>query len=333
MAAKPMTPADHIKTIALVEGCGGVISHAARKIGVPEATMRGRYREARAWRQNHGHEPQKPPEVVTIERVKPRVRMQVASPTGNGYKVLAIGDAHDDPHIPKDRFRWFGKHAKEMGANYVVQIGDWATLDSLNSHIPNDTLAAKQKSPFVDDLVSLNRSFDEFNKGLGGHSCKRHTTLGNHERRAWLFEDANPESAGLLTGPLLSAFESHGWSTSPYGEFFYLGGVGFVHVPLNTLGKAYGGKNVLNTIANDAVHDIAFGHNHREESRTSPKLGPYNRVNVINLGCALPHGHIEGYAEHNLNGWTWGVKELFIRGGHIESAKFISMLELEERYA
>jgi hypothetical protein len=42
--------------------------------------------------------------------------MQVASPTGGGYRVLAIGDAHDDPHIPKDRFRWFGAHAAAIKA-------------------------------------------------------------------------------------------------------------------------------------------------------------------------------------------------------------------------
>jgi len=234
MAAKPMTPADHIRTIQLVEGqCRGVIAHAAQKLGIPESTMRGRYREARVWRNTHGHEPEKPPEPITIERVKPRVRMQVAAPSGGGYKVLAIGDAHDDPHIPKDRFRWFGKHAAAMDADYVVQIGDWATLDSLNTHIPNETLAAKTKNPFIDDLVSLQGSIEAFNGGLSDHKCKKVVTLGNHERRAWLYEDQNPESAGLLTGPLLAAFEAGGWETRPYGEIFYLGGVGFVHAGLN----------------------------------------------------------------------------------------------------
>jgi hypothetical protein len=295
--------------------------------------MRGRYREARIWRQHHGHEPEKPPEVVSIERVKPRVRMQVAAPSGGGYRVLAIGDAHDDPHLSKDRFRWFGKYAAEMKADYVVQIGDWATLDSLNAHIPNEILQAKTKNPFVDDLVSLKASIDAFNDGLGRHKCRRVVTLGNHERRAWLFEDQNPESAGLLTGPLLAAFDAGGWETRLYGEIFYLGGVGFVHAALNRLGKTYGGKTSENTIANDAVHDIVIGHSHVARQVRTPKIGPYNHVTVLNLGCALPYGHVEDYARDALTGWTWGVYELFIRGGHIESAKFVSMIELEERYA
>lgn len=334
MATPNATPADHIKTINLVENRhGGNLSKAARSAGIARTTLYSRYEAAKIWRQHHGHEPEKPQEVVTIERVKPRVRMQVAAPSGNGYRVLAIGDAHDDPHLPKDRFRWFGAHAKEMGADYVVQIGDWATLDSLNSHIPNDTLQAKTKSPFVDDLASLQQSLDAFDAGLAGHACKKHITLGNHERRAWIYEDQNPESAGLLTGPLLAAFEARGWTTSPYGQFWYLGGVAFVHVPLNTLGKAYGGQKAESgAIANAAVHDIVFGHTHRERKHTEPKLGPFNHVNIVNLGCALPYGHIEKYAEHNLNGWTWGVYELRIRGGHVEGAKFVSMIELEERH-
>jgi len=332
MATAKLTPADHIKTLNLLEAHGSV-TNAARKLGIPRGTMDARVQSARTWKAAHAPKVETAPDVVEVLRSKPRVRMQVASPTGNGYRVLAIGDAHDDPHIPKDRFRWFGRHAAAMKADYVVQIGDWATLDSLNSHIPNETLQAKQKSPFFDDLISLNDSVREFENGLGFYECKKVITLGNHERRAWLFEDQNPESAGLLTGPLLSTFHAKGWETHDYGTIFYLGGVGFVHAALNRLGKTYGGKNAENTIANDAVHDIVIGHSHVARQIRQPKLGPYNHVTVLNLGCALPDGHVEDYARDSLSGWTWGVYELFIRGGHIESAKFVSMLELEQLYA
>lgn len=333
MPTPQTTAAEHIRTINLIEAqCGGSVTKAAQKLGLPRGTVDSRYQAARRWRQAHGLEPERPQETVVIEQLKPRVRMQVASPTGGGYKVLAIGDAHDDPHLNKDRFRWFGAHAKNMACDYVVQIGDWATLDSLNSHIGNETLQAKQKNPFVDDLASLAASIDAFGAGLAGHACRKVVALGNHERRCWLFEDQNPESAGLLTGPLLAAFEAGGWETRPYGEIFYLGGVGFVHAALNRMGKTYGGKNAENTIANDAVHDLVIGHSHIARQVRMPKIGPYNHVTVLNLGCALPYGHVEDYARDALTGWTWGVYELFIRAGHIESAKFVSMLELEERY-
>lgn len=333
MPTPPTPAAVHIRTLSLVENeCGGSVTKAARRTGMARGTLDSRYQAAKIWREHHAHKPEEPPEPITIERAKPRVRMQVGAPQGSGYRVLAIGDAHDDPHLPKDRFRWFGAHAAAMRADYVVQIGDWATLDSLNSHIPNDTLQAKTKNPFIDDLSSLAASIREFSDGLGQHSCRKVVCLGNHERRAWLFEDQNPESAGLLTGPLIAAFEAGGWETRPYGEIFYLGGVGFVHAALNRMGKTYGGKNAEATIANDAVHDLVIGHSHVARQHRAPKIGPYEHVTVLNLGCALPYGHVEDYARDALTGWTWGVYELFIRAGHIESAKFVSMIELGERY-
>lgn len=332
MPTPTRTPADHIKTLNLIETCGSV-TLAARKLGIPRGTMDARVQAARAWKAAHAPKVETAPEVVEVLQVKPRVRMRVTSASGDGYRVQGIGDAHDDPHLPKDRFRWLGRHAADMRAHYTVSIGDWSTVDSLNSHIDNATLQAKMKSPFMDDLVSLQESLTQFRIGLNGHEHKKVITLGNHERRAWIYEDQNPESAGLLTGPLLSAFHSEGWETHDYGNIFYLGGVGFVHAALNRLGKTYGGKNAENTIANDAVHDLVIGHSHVARQIRQPKIGPYNHVTVLNLGCALPDGHVEDYARDSLSGWTWGVYELFIRGGHIESAKFVSMRELEERYA
>ena len=30
-----------------------------------------------------------------------------------GHKVLVIGDTHDSPHIPQNRFHWIGKHIRK----------------------------------------------------------------------------------------------------------------------------------------------------------------------------------------------------------------------------
>ena len=45
-------------------------------------------------------------------------------------KVLVIGDAHDGPSISKNRCLWIGKHIKKIKPNYVIQIGDFLSLDS-----------------------------------------------------------------------------------------------------------------------------------------------------------------------------------------------------------
>ena len=84
------------------------------------------------------------PEVPSIV-IKPVYR--VGANTSDGRDkifVCAIGDAHDSPTISKDRFRWIGKHIKELKHDYVVQIGDFASLDSLCRYVPFDLLVFGQ---------------------------------------------------------------------------------------------------------------------------------------------------------------------------------------------
>ena len=42
-----------------------------------------------------------------------------------GHKVLVIGDTHDSPHIPQDRFKWIAKHIKKIKPDYIIHIGDF----------------------------------------------------------------------------------------------------------------------------------------------------------------------------------------------------------------
>ena len=94
----------------------------------------------------------------------------------------------------------------------------------------------------------------------------------------------------------------------------------------------YGGKNCEIQIANDATNDIVFGHTHKYRDWKSPKIGDKNFVRIINVGCALPFGHIEEYAKLNLTGWSWGIVELGIWDQHIQESQFISMDRLEKQY-
>lgn len=264
---------------------------------------------------------------------KPRVRVRAGGEHGSVMRILAIGDAHDDPETPKDRFRWMGKLAQDRGVDWIVQIGDFASMDSLNTHIPNETLAGKLKNPFHEDVQSLNEALGQIDAGLGGHKPKKHVTLGNHERRVWLYEEQRPEVAGMLSGELMQTFADNGWETTPYGTFRYIGGVGFLHAAINRLNKTYGGKNAENTIANDALHDIVIGHSHVKRDVRVPKLGPSKHVTVLNLGCALPEGRVESYMLHGATtGWWWGACVLTLQNGQIIGVDAIPMGELGRRY-
>jgi hypothetical protein len=269
-----------------------------------------------------------------VPPAKARVRVPAGSSTeGAITRVLAMGDAHDTPNLDKRRFRWMGKLGADRGVHWAVSIGDWLTIDSLNSHIGNDTILGKHKSPWLSDMQSAKEAFGEFAIGMGSHKCNKHLVEGNHERRIYFFEEARPEIAGVLTGEFHQLVEDHGWTHTPYGEFKYIAGVGFIHCALNRLNKSYGGKNAENTISNDAVHDIVLGHSHRAVQVRAPKLGPSKHITVLNLGCALPQGHVEAYMYHGATtGWWFGAHVLTLQGGQIASVEQVTMGQLEAMY-
>ena len=126
--------------------------------------------------------------------------------------MVCIGDAHDSPDIPnKSRFRWMAEYIRQEKPDIVIQIGDFATLDSLNSHVGNETYGGKSKPTFMADMESFNNALGEME--LDG--IEHHVTLGNHERRLFLFEERAPEAYGMMQCELQKVFERHNQSANP----------------------------------------------------------------------------------------------------------------------
>lgn len=246
--------------------------------------------------------------------------------------VVAVGDLHDGPHIPKDRFTHIGRYCADVGATDEVWIGDAASLDSLCSYVPNDTFSGRLKGTVWQDFDSMEEALEAHEKGLAGHQPRRHITFGNHEDRIESFSERHPEIYGDLRNRLEGMYRHRGWTHSRFGAWYYIGTTGFTHVPLNRLGKAYGGKTCEQQIANDATHDIVFGHTHAKRHLTVAKLGLRSKIEIINLGCALPQGFVEPYAKLSNTGWSWGVFKITIVNGMIRDTDYISMAALEAKY-
>jgi len=179
----------------------------------------------------------------------------------------------------------------------------------------------------MESLEAALRAFYTYGGGLN-----LHCTLGNHEGRVKRFESGTAEIEGTLFQPLLELFARYGWRTHEEGQFLFAGGVGFVHAPRTLMGREYGGKT-LNAIANDSVFSIVFGHSHRGQLLHSPKIGPLSSVTICNLGTCMPTNYVAEYARVSTTGWTYGVYDLTIQAGRIVGHSFISMDELERKYA
>lgn len=269
----------------------------------------------------------------------PRQVVEVAPPLppadpGDGVRVLAIGDLHQDPRHPErlDVLTWIGRYASEQQFPRIVQVGDWSTFDSVNMHDNNNTAAARLKPGIKDDLDNLKQSLLNFRRGI--NYKPRQTFLnGNHEYRLERFENLNPEALGTFTLAREESFAQFGWASRRYGELFYVDGVAFTHHPTNGAGRAFGGKSGPNRAANESTVPIVSGHTHRRQVHDSPKIGPMDCISMVEIGCGLPWGTVEDYAKHSLTGWWYGVCDMTIRQGAITDVNFVSMLTLRDRYS
>ena len=123
-----------------------------------------------------------------------------------GHRIIVIGDAHDSPKIPQDRFKWMGKFIKEHQPDYIIQIGDWASFDSLSYFQKNSSQAGKLKDAYMVDIESMRSSIDLLDKYIDNDLIPRHCTFGNHEQRVYKFEENIPEIQGMMRKELYDSF-------------------------------------------------------------------------------------------------------------------------------
>lgn len=279
---------------------------------------------------------------VTIQAPPPHVQPKIVyrvsqrgAASSEITRTLCIGDVHDAPSIPeKSRLYCMGRYAAEHRIPRVHSGGDFFTLDSLCRYERNDSLRGKHKPSFKADMASGKEALAALNDGLGSWVAEKHITLGNHEDRIWSFTNSHPEMEDMLTENVHTILQDAGWTYSQFGAIHYLAGVACTHAPLTTMGKPYGGRHCENQIGNDSVTDVVFGHTHRRVEKSYWKLGG-QKITVLNLGCALPPGHVEPYAKHSLGdgNWDYGVYDITIQHGHIQKAHWVPMEELLAAYS
>jgi hypothetical protein len=273
-------------------------------------------------------------EPIHGEPVKPRVRVKALSvPRFTDtpvVRVLALGDVHTKPGRTVEHLSWIGRHAAATRPDRLVCIGDFLSLDSLSNHPPKGSERDSGRPSFVADLEAGEEGLHAIDREYP--DGQRDITLGNHEKRAWTAADMDPRRASDMPLRVEQLFARYRWRTHDYGKYLSIGGVRFVHVPINQMGREYGGKHSENTISNDLMWSLVWGHDHRGRFKTTYKIGDNNeKINLCNLGTAMPNHVVEDYSV-GVTGWTYGAWDLRVKDGLIISAKFIDMEELRERY-
>jgi predicted phosphodiesterase len=315
----------------------GSIRRAADFLGMAEATVRKRMKAGKPIKisetVNQVKEMEK--EIDDLKRRLSFISNQKPKYIAGGNepaKIIAIGDTHDQPGMSKDRFKWIAKHCAKVIPHRIIQIGDFASWDSVSTHDAPGSITHAQRPSFRSDLESCEEAMALFFKEIKDLDIPMELTAGNHEDRVQRFENKNAETVGTLYMQFEDLCARYRWRLHPYGQWLFIDGVGFTHVPKNIMGKPYGGQNSENQIANHATHSVVFGHTHRSSFRKAPKIGINNSIEVLNLGSAMPDGYVAKYAGTATSGWSYGIYELTIKSGHIISHRFIDMAQLQEQY-
>lgn len=277
------------------------------------------------------------PDIDGIEVTKPRVRVRAYNVSVTQdlpvRRVIGIGDTHWYPGMDFEHMRWIGRYVAEAKPDNVVHIGDALDFESCEFHSAPGSGAQKRRPAFIEDVECGEDALSVYHKEIGVGEISHDITFGNHEYRVWRFEEMAPNLAGTLVLQLEQLFSRYRWKTTPYKHWLFFEGVGFSHVPISIMGKPIGGRYPENTIGNQATHSIVFGHTHRNNNVTVPKIGINNSITITNLGSAMPHGYLPAYTDGCTTGLTYGIHDMRLRGGRVESDHFVSFLELKERFA
>lgn len=248
---------------------------------------------------------------------------------GKPIRVLYFTDTHHHPGGPLDHLKWIARHAGEGRFDVIRHGGDFNDYDSVSTHDPIGSVQAKSKPSLAADMEANEEALFTFDRELGPSTIPKIFDCGNHEKRVHKYEMLRGELEGSLWFRLQEIYAQYRWRWNDFGVITFLGGVGFTHIPLSANnGKPYSSPAIM---LRDMTHDLVIGHRHKGGMYPQPKIG--GDVTLYDGACSLPHGTVKEYAKLNPTGWRWGINEITIQDGKVTDFSFVSMLELQRRYA
>lgn len=152
--------------------------------------------------------------------------------------ILVIPDAQVKQGVPLDHLRWLGNYIVKKRPDIIVNIGDFADMESLSSYDVGkksfegrrytlDIQAAHQgMATLLNPLWTLQRQ-----QRTTKHKVYRpemHLTLGNHENRIGRAVNNDPKLEGLISTEDLR-YADFGWTVHDFLDVITLQGISFSH--------------------------------------------------------------------------------------------------------
>lgn len=256
--------------------------------------------------------------------------------------ILVIGDAHAKPGISNKRFDWLGSLIVDIKPDVVVDMGDWADMESLSSYDGAKlTGGTNHKVSFEGrrykaDIEAAVEARDRVHTKLqrAGRKRPRRIALGgNHDdERIHRVLSGYPELIDII-GMNDMQHEAYGWEYCPFGESALVGGFEFKHYFTSGLmGKPTGGEYPAAQLLKTQYRSCVAGHSHlfNEAHRTS---NGGKRIQAFVAGCYLDVDQWENYAGPANDMWSRGLLHLQdVYDGVAGSWTWISLDKLRKTY-
>ena len=216
-------------------------------------------------------------------------------------KHIVIPDLQVTPECPTDHLTWIGKYIVEKTPDVVVQLGDFADMQSLSSYDVGRRQHEGRR--YLADIGAANLAMDKLMQPLEDYNKQRrmwkekqyqpekHYTRGNHEYRIQRAVDADARMEGAIGYDDLN-FEAHGWNVHDYLMPVLIDGIQycpFFYQPLS--GRPFSGMSIDTRLKNVG---FSFVQGHQQVMLTGTR-SLNNGRRIRGLVCGSCYIHDEEY--------------------------------------
>ena len=252
-------------------------------------------------------------------------------------RIMVIGDSHCKPGVSNARYTWVGRMAVDYKPDVIVDIGDWASMDSLCSYDKGkkDFEGRRYKTDIACALDARNKfqaPIDEYNRKQKKKAYKprKIACIGNHEIRITKAMMFTPELDGVISLDDLQLAKL-GWEQVNFLESIEVENILFTHYVKNKGAAltAVSGKYHAAKLLALKHQSVVVGHSHNF-NYSMDVLN--NGTKIIGLVVGSYFEHHEDYAGEDNKGWWKGINILNnVKNGNFDLEQ-VSMEEIKRRY-
>ncbi len=158
------------------------------------------------------------------------VTLKIKSPK-HGLRVAFLPDVQAKPKVSTRFLTWAGQYLADQRPDLILQVGDFADMESLSTYEDGGSLSAQSKR-YIADIDASKRAMDALLTPIAkvrGYNPRKVLTLGNHEHRIVRAVESNPRHLEGVFSLADLEYEKFGFEVFDFLRPVVVNGVAFSH--------------------------------------------------------------------------------------------------------